>query len=95
MQIIFSDNGQSRTKHRKTNSSDQSSTESSVEDRARSPSDSDDDEVEKTSLKATKRKRIVSSDEDGSENNRAVENNADFGENGIDEDAGFAITDDD
>ncbi|VDO47189.1 unnamed protein product, partial [Onchocerca flexuosa] len=90
-----SDNGQPKTKRHITNSSEQSSSESSVEDRARSPSDSDDGEVEKTSVKATKRKRIVSSDEEGSENNRVIENNADFGENDIDEDAGFAIADDD
>lgn len=92
---MFSDNGQPKTKHRPTNSSDQSSAESSTEDRARSPSDSDDDEVEKTSVKATKRKRIVSSDEDGSENNEAVESNAGVGDSGVDEGGGFAIADDD
>ncbi|KAM3723175.1 RNA polymerase-associated protein [Dirofilaria immitis] len=90
-----SDNGQSKTKRRVKNSSDQSSAESSTEDRARSPSDSDDDEIEKISAKATKRKRIVSSDEEGSENNKIFESSAGFDGSGVDEDGGFAIADDD
>ncbi|EJW78710.1 hypothetical protein WUBG_10382 [Wuchereria bancrofti] len=90
-----SDNEQSKTKHRVANNSDQSSAESSTEDRARSPSDSDDNGVEKRPVKATKRKRIVSSDEDSSENNGIAESNAGVGDSGVDEDAGFAIADDD
>ncbi|VIO92177.1 TPR Domain containing protein [Brugia malayi] len=90
-----SDNEQPKSKHRITNNSDQSSAESSTEDRARSPSDSDDDGVEKTPMKATKRKKIVSSDEDSSENNGIAESNAVVGDSGVDEDAGFAIADDD
>ncbi|MCP9258140.1 RNA polymerase-associated protein CTR9-like protein [Dirofilaria immitis] len=97
--ITRSDSSAAEDANRRTDSdddsSDQSSAESSTEDRARSPSDSDDDEIEKISAKATKRKRIVSSDEEGSENNKIFESSAGFDGSGVDEDGGFAIADDD
>lgn len=89
--VIFSDNEKTVAKRRVASGSEQSSDENSVEDRARSPSDSDEGVEKEPPVKTVKKKRIVSSDEESKDG----EVGGDGGGEDDDGEGGFAIADDD